>query len=241
MSLGSYEFGGRSRKRIEQRNRRIMLFLIFIGSLCAASYWWGGERERTSQMAYKEQALKLEKKHAEMEQEMTGLRSQVQSTNVRYQQLEEKYKTEVPQGAYKQLAELVKKQLDAGIKPERLSFVIEAARPPKNCTVPVSKRFVVKTPVYSGPQGAVSFGNGVVTVGGEGESSVNSGGQPEAWYDPGKQVKIVFTEIGGKKTVKEGLLPVQHSLVVGNKEYRFTVAAGERSFISVTSDTCDYP
>lgn len=241
MNLGSYEFGSRSRRRIEQRNRRVFLVVAFIGGLCAASYWWGGERERTSQMAYKEQAMRLEKKHAEMEQEMTGLRSQVQSTNVRYQQMEEKYKTEVPQGVYKQLADLVKKQLDAGIKPERLSFVIEAARPPKNCTAPVSKRFVVKTPVYSGPRGAVSFGNGVVTVGGEGESSVNSGGQPEAWYDPGKQVKIVFTEIGGKKTVKEGLLPVQHSLVVGNKEYRFTVAAGERSFISVTSDTCDYP
>ena len=46
---------------------------------------------------------------------------------------------------------------------------------------------------------------------------------------------------GGKQTVKESLLPIQQSLVVGNKEYRFTVAAGERSFMSVTSDSCDYP
>jgi hypothetical protein len=95
--------------------------------------------------------------------------------------------------------------------------------------------------VYNGPQGAVSFGNGVVTVAGEGAASVNPTGKAEAWYDPGKPVKITFTEIGGKQTVKEGLLPIQHSLVVGNKEYRFTVAAGERSFISVTSDSCDYP
>src|SRR5690606_4668415 len=106
---------------------------------------------------------------------------------------------------------------------------------------PQAKRFVVKTPVYSGPHGTVSFGNGAITVTGEGEPAVSAAGEAEAWYDPGKPVKITFIEIGGKQTVKEGLLPIQHSMVLGNKEYRFTVAAGERSFISVTSDSCDYP
>lgn len=80
-----------------------------------------------------------------------------------------------------------------------------------------------------------------MTVTGEGAPSVSVAGQPEAWYDPGKPVKVIFTEIGGKQTIKEGLLPVQHALVVGSKEYRFTVAAGDRSFIVVTSDSCDYP
>lgn len=241
MNFGSYEFGGRSsRKRNSQRNRRISMILGFIACLCALCYWWGGERERTSQMAYKEQATKMQEERDEIEKVITGLRSEVQSTNVRYQQMEQKYLQEVPQGEFRQLTDLVKKQLDAGIKVERLALAIETARPPKNCSEPVVKRFVVKTPVYSGPQGAVAFGNGVVTVAGEGAASVNSTGNSEAWYDPGKQVKVTFTEIGGKKTEKQGLLPIQHTLVVGNKEYRFTVAAGERSFMSVTSDSCDY-
>ena len=54
-------------------------------------------------------------------------------------------------------------------------------------------------------------------------------------------MKIIFTEIGGKQTFKQGLLPIQNSMVIGNKEYRFTIAAGERSFMSVTGDSCDYP
>jgi hypothetical protein len=242
MNFGSYEFGGgRSRRRNAQRNRRIMMVLCLIGGICAMCYWWGGERERTSQMAYKEQAMQLQKQHEETEAVITGLRSDVQSTTVRYKQLEQKYLQEVPQGTFKTLTDLVKKQLDSGIKPERLQLAIETARPPKHCTEPVVKRFVVKTPVYSGPQGAVAFGNGVVTVGGEGEASVNAQGKAEAWYDPGKQVKVTFSEIGGKRTVKDGLLPIMHTMVVGNKEYRFTIAAGERSFMSVTSDSCDYP
>ncbi|HYD18165.1 MAG TPA: hypothetical protein VEF76_06780 [Patescibacteria group bacterium] len=242
MNFMAYEYGGsRSKRRDAQRRRRIMMVIFFIAGLCVASFWWGGEKERTSQLAFKEQATKLKDERAGLDAQITSLNSDVNSARIRYQQLEEKYKQEVPQGVFKQLSDLVKKQLDAGIKPERLAFVIDSARPPKNCTEPVVKRFVVKTPVYSGPQGAVAFGNGVVTVAGDGQASVNAAGAPEAWYDPGKEVKLTFTEIGGRQTVKKGLLPIQHSLVVGNKEYRFTIAAGERSFMSVTSDSCDYP
>ena len=236
-----HESGGRYRKRMAERRRRIAIGILFLMALGAACYWRGREDVIASELAYKEQYMTLQKEREGLDATITQLRSEVQSAQVRYQQLDQKFKTEVPQGEFKMLTDLVKKQLQGGIKAERLSFVIDSARPPRNCGEPQLKRFVMKTPVYSGPQGAVSFGNGVVTVAGEGAASVNPSGKAEAWYDPGKPVKIIFTEIGGKQTVKEGLLPVQHSLVVGNKEYRFTVAAGERSFISVTSDSCDYP
>ncbi|MEZ0223543.1 MAG: hypothetical protein ACAH83_03240 [Alphaproteobacteria bacterium] len=241
MSFMWHESGGRYRKRMAERRRRIAIGILFLMALGAACYWRGREDVIASELAYKEQYMTLQKEREGLDATITQLRSEVQSAQVRYQQLDQKFKTEVPQGEFKMLTDLVKKQLQGGIKAERLSFVIDSARPPRNCGEPQLKRFVMKTPVYSGPQGAVSFGNGVVTVAGEGAASVNPSGKAEAWYDPGKPVKIIFTEIGGKQTVKEGLLPVQHSLVVGNKEYRFTVAAGERSFISVTSDSCDYP
>jgi cell division protein FtsB len=241
MGFSSYDSGSRYRRQAKQRRRKIIMVLLFLAALSGVSYWWGGENVRSSEVAYKQQAEKLKDERAGLEKQITDLQSEVQSTLVRYQQLESKYMTEVPQGEFRKLTDLVKKRLDAGIKPERLSFLIDAARPPKNCSESTLKRFVVKTPVYNGPHGSVSFGNGIVTVTGEGQASVSAVGQKEAWYDPGKPVKIIFTEIGGKKTVKEGLLPIQHALVSGNKEYRFTVAAGERSFIAVTSDNCDYP
>jgi hypothetical protein len=241
MSFGMMDSGGRYRRRAAEGRRRAMLFVFVVGSLCGLSYWWGGENVRTSEVAYKQQAMKLQEERSGLDQTITDLRSEVQSTQVRYQQLEAKYEQEVPTGAFKQLADIVKKQLAAGIKPERLSFVIESARPPKNCSEPVSKRFVMQTPVYSGPHGNVAFGNGTITVTGQGEPAVSQSGSAEAWYDPGKPVSITFIQIGGKETVKKGLLPIQHSMVIGNKEYRFTVAAGERSFISVTSDSCDSP
>lgn len=234
-------FNSGHRRQAAERRRKIItaLFLVFL--LSGFSYWWGGEVVRSSEVAYKQQAMKLEEERSQLEQTITSLKSEVQSTQIRYQQMEQKYMTEVPQGDFRLIVDKVKKQLDSGIKPARLMFVIESARPPKNCSEPQTKRFVVKTPVYNGPHGSVAFGNGAITLTGEGVSAVSATGSPEAWYDPGKPVKIKFIEIGGKETIKEGLLPVQHAMVLGNKEHRFTVAAGERSFIAVTSDSCDYP
>jgi hypothetical protein len=234
-------FGGGYRKQASEKRRKIITLCVIVALLCGLSYFWGGEVVRSGEMAYKQQAMKLQEERGQLEKTITTLKSEAQSSDTRYQQLEARYNTEVPQGEFRKLTDLVKKQLDSGIKPERLSFVIESARPPKNCTEPQSKRFVVKTPVYSGPHGTVAFGNGAITVTGDGVPAVSAAGSPEAWYDPGKAVKITFIEIGGKETVKEGLLPIQHSMVIGGKEYRFTVAAGERSFITVTSDSCDYP
>jgi cell division protein FtsB len=241
MSFIMNDPGGRYRRRAEEGRRRLVLALIVIIALGGVSYWRGAENVRSSESAYQQQAIKLQEERGGLEQTITSLRSEIQSTQVRYQQLEAKYEQDVPTGALKQLTDIVKKQLNSGIDAERLSSAINSARPPKNCSEPAVKRFVIRTPVYSGPHGNVVFGNGMITVTGVGISAVSPTGSPEAWYDSGKPVSISFIQTGGKGTVKTGLLPIHHSMVIANKEYRFTVAAGERSFISVTSDSCDYP
>lgn len=239
MGFISQDPGGRYRRRAAETRRRVLLSLIVIGSFSSVAYWRGVENTRSSEVAYKQQSIKLQSEKEELEKQVTSLRSDVQSTQVRYQQLEAKYKEEVPDGAFKPLADILKKQLNSGVKPERLMSVIQSVRPPKNCTEPSTKRFVMQTPVYKGPHGSVSFGNGAITITGTGEPAVSQSGSAEAWYDPGKPVTITFTLTGGKDVVKKGLLPIEYSTVIASKEYRFNVAAGERSFISVTSDSCD--
>jgi cell division protein FtsB len=239
MGFISQDPGGRYRRRAAETRRRIFATIIVVGTLCGLAYWSGAENVRSGEAAYKQQAQKLQEERTTLEQTITTLQSGVQSTQVRYQQLQAKYDQDAPTGTFKQLTDMVKKQLDAGIKPERLLSVIQSVRPPKNCTPPATKRFVMQTPVYKGPHGNVTFGNGVITISGEGEPAVSQSGSAEAWYDPGKPVSISFLQTGGKEIVKKGLLPIEYSTVIADKEYRFTVAAGERSFISVTSDSCD--
>ncbi|MFH1158052.1 MAG: hypothetical protein V1721_04110, partial [Pseudomonadota bacterium] len=200
MSFTMQDSGGRYQRRKAERRRNVLWFLIVVGSLCGVAYWQGAENVRSSEAACKQQAANLQEERKGLEQTITSMRSEVQSTQVRYKQLETKYRQEVPTGEFRQLMDLVKKQLEAGIKAERMSFVIEAARPPRNCSDSVTKRFVMNTPVYRGPHGNVAFGNGTITVTGEGVSAVSPTGSPEAWYDSGKPVSISFVQIGGRET-----------------------------------------
>jgi len=237
----SYDSSRRYRRRARERRRRSFTVFFLLIAAFFAGYWLGGEVVRSSEIAYKQRAQELEKSKDRLESQVTELRAKVQETGLRYQQLEERYQSEVPTGALSNLTRLVEQQLRDGISEERLSFVITAARPPRNCASPVTKRFIVPTPAYKGADNAVSFADGAITITGEGESVIAENGQPEAWFDPGKPVKIRFVQLGGGETVKEQLLPVHHSMVVDGREHRFTVAKGPRSFVTVTADHCDYP
>jgi|TARA_B100001971_G_C18164891_1_gene523586 hypothetical protein len=239
MSL--YDPSSRYRRRAAERKRKTTTFVVFLMLFAMFFYWLGGQVVRSSEVAYKQRAMELKEEKATLEERLTGLDADLQTLKMEYEKLETRYNDEVPTGDLKDLAMLTKQQLDDGIGKDRLEFVIRSARPPRNCTSPETKRFVTRTPFYRGPDSFVAFVGGSMTISGEGDAAVSGDGQPEAWYDPGKPVKITFTRIGGKTVVKEGLLPIHHSIVAGDKEHRFTIAKGKRSFINVTSDSCDYP
>lgn len=240
MYKSSYNPGSRYKRRANEQRRKIFIMLLFFAIVSGLSYWFGGEVVRGSEVAYKQQALTLRSDKESLEDKVTELSAQVQSTQARYNQLNDKYEAEVPTGKLKSLTDLARKQLKDGIAADRLAFVIKSARPPRNCTKAATKRFVIRTESYHGPDSAVAFASGTISITGEGSAAKSDGGV-EAWFDPGKTVKVRFARIGGKDIIKEALLPIQHSMVVGDREYRFTVAKGNRSFVNVTSDSCDYP
>ena len=134
----------------------------------------------------------------------------------------------------------VRQQLDQGMAPERLFFVIKSARPPTDCTEPETKRFIVSTPSYAAPDSTVSVADGAVIISGKGTSAMTKDGRAEAWFDPAKDITINFSANGSVET-KSGALPLRHSIVVGGREYRFTIDQGAKSFAKVVYDSCAYP
>jgi len=48
--------------------------------------------------------------------------------------------------------------------------------------------------------------------------------------------------LGGRKTTAAGRLPLHHAMVVGKREFRFSLKAGkQRGFLEVTADRCAMP
>lgn len=240
------EFAYNPRRRYEERARRKSTALYTTIALIAAAFtiglWIGREYAAAQLKSNKSQIERLEEQLQKIEESTTTLRGDAQASQLRLEQMQLEMAAKFPdEGPLRPLIDLTRKQLDAGIAPERLEFVIRSARPPRNCTDPQNKRFVVMTPAYKGPDTEVSVGDAGILLAARGMSSINAASQPEAWFDPAKPVTITFKTLEGQSEVKTGTLPMQHTIVAGGREYRFTISEGEKSFAKITFDSCEYP
>ena len=154
----------------------------------------------------------------------------------------QRYEDEVPRGQTAGLWQLVKRKLDEGVEQERLNDVIELATNERQCDAQLTtKRIIVKASLHGGSDTAAGFGQGKITVLGDGQSARDADKNLLAWYDPSLPVTISFVTIGGDTEEVEGYLPLHHAVLVGKDEFRFTITEGTRSFASVTAQRCDYP
>lgn len=243
MSLGLHETRLRRRR---QRRWAVIKFLLVAGLLggsLAVAYELGG------QIAGAEiEALRAELRTAQEEQErFETLRSRLQSEVARAQQAEaqwrQRYEQDVPRGEVADILAQVRSRLSEGVPAERIGFVVESVQAERECAnEPETKRFIVRTPIYTGGADSIGFDNSTITVTATGESAVDEQGRPNAWFDPAKPLRISVTPVGGEPKIVEGELPLHFSLVRGDTEHLFTaVAADRRGFLEVTGDRCAYP
>ena len=241
MRVSSYNPQNRYRRRNSERFTAFMVVFVILALSFAFGYWIGKQRAGQGERAFKRQVEELLNEREVLQDSVTELRAEAQTAMARYDQLQETYEEILPEGPLRDLTALLKQQLDEGRSAERLEFLIRSARPPRNCTEPETKRFVVSSPAYDGPKSKIVLAEGLLEISGSGQSAVNADGQPEAWYDPAKKLSIEFAVKDEQTKVKSGVLPLRHSVVVGDREYRITIAEGARSFAKATYDSCDYP
>ena len=139
------------------------------------------------------------------------------------------------------MADLVAARLETGLDAQRLAFFIDAAGPPHDCSEPRTRSFFMATPLWDGPNTSTSFAEGRIIVSGLGENARDRNGQVLPQFDPTEEVTLTFTTIDGEEVAVTGALPVQHALVMGNEEFRFSVAEGRTSMVDVTADRCPFP
>ena len=203
-------------------------------------FWLGKQYAAKQLIALNDEVVSLKSERDSLQTQMTEITASAQTANKRYEQLQEEVQSVLPEGPLQDMLALVREQLKQGMNPERLSFVIRSARPPTGCVDPDTKRIVVSTPANKGPASIANIGENLIQISGAGISARNDKGQPEAWYDPAKKVEIIF-KYNNKTEKKTGILPLRYSVVAGDREYRFTIEPGARSFAKITYDSCAYP
>lgn len=205
------------------------------------SYVSGSELAEHEASKLRTQLDRLTKRLVVHREETSKLRAEKELAQTRETEWRRRYEKDAPTGVTKNLLSLIRTQLARNVAPDRLAFMIGAAANTKSCRgQPITKRFLVRTPIYGGESDSVSFADNAITVSAEGPSATNSTGNPEAWYDPAKRLTVQFTRLGGVKGSHVfGLLPLHHKLVTNNVEYRFSIVKGvRRGFVKITAARC---
>ncbi len=240
MTLGLSE--GRSRRRRQGRNWWITIRWLFVlgllGGAGAYSYNIGGELASQEARVLEARIGELSDENGRLQSELEGVQRAVREATVRANRLE----AEVPSEQEKQLLGSIRDRLSNGVNPDRLAFVLGAVSDAPECFgEPVTRRFIVRTELSGGGNDTVSFAEQTILVTARGEISHNEDGQPQGWFDTAEAVTARFRHIDGSETVTTGVLPLTHSVVVGDVEHRFALRAGARAFMEVTADTCRFP
>ncbi|WP_448187551.1 hypothetical protein [Azospirillum sp. sgz301742] len=241
MPLGRNDYEQRYRRRFLGGFVKLGLVAAMLLGTGLFAYQMGVEQMKGRDASLREEVSTLSRQKAELELLAGQMQNAAKAAEARAADVEARLKRDVPTGELARLAKLVGERLTAGLDPARLAFVIEQAQTQRNCQQPDSKRFMLPTPLLKSGNRSTTFGNGTITVTGEGMSARNAQGQPESWYDPGQPVRIRIVTQGGKETVVAGPLPLHQSVVVDQTEHRFTFTAGPRSYVEVTADRCPFP
>jgi cell division protein FtsB len=243
MSLGLHESARRRRRQRQWATLRVFLIVALLAGLGWFSYVIGQEFATAEVEALRQQLTEARDRTADLERENARLAGEAATIRQTAGNWRERYENDVPSGEMAALLSLARQRLAEGLSPARLAFVVGNAREPKACSdEPVTKRFLVRTPIYRGANDSVSFADGLITLSASGEAATDANGRPEAWFDTAQPIRIQVDRAGGERQIFDGELPLSFAIIRQDTEHRFAARPGERrGFLQVTEQRCPYP
>lgn len=243
MSLGLQE--GRRRRQHQRRVALIkwLLILMLLFGAGAFAYATGSKLARVEVERLEENVSDLNAQLDDLRGEKAALQKELGETEEALTTWKQRYESEVPRGHPAELLDLVKQRLANGMAAERLTFVIQQAQTEASCDLgPITRRFLVRTPLSRGAADSVSFADNTITLTATGISATDAQGRPEAWFDPAEAIEVTIRRPGGQAQSVKGSPPLHPAIVAGGHEHRFSIVRGDRTgFVKATWQRCDYP
>jgi hypothetical protein len=236
-------FGDTRRRRRHQALWRMVRFLFGLVAVLGVGiygYQVGISAGHARSAQLEAELMRVQHANLDLRDRIAVVDKRSEEAEAALEDMRQRYAADIPTGEAADLLEQVRNQLGAGVAPERLAFLIDAAGLDACQSAPITKRFMPRTPISTGPRSFVRFDDRI-TVTGEGESVRNEAGLPEAWYDPAKPIRLDFRLLDGTSTSIEGIVPFTYQMVVDGKEYRFSAVQGDRRFLEMTAQACPLP
>lgn len=244
MSLGSADRQARARRRLLWGLAKWTVALAGIALAALLAYGTGTQVAERDVARLDERVKTLTEQLQGLQTENAGLRARTRQAQQQAKEWERRYKADMPAGNSKALLDLANSKLAAGVDIARLTLLINAASNPRVCDdKPETKRVQVKTPIgKAGKEATAAFADRKITVTADGQPALDAKGQKESWFDPAQPITVHFAPLAGHAIDASGVVPLQHRMVIGDSEFRFSIDVDERKgFATVTGERCNFP
>jgi hypothetical protein len=235
----------RNRRSDEQRRHIFLLFVKAVVALAVfgvASYYAyeAGFRVAEGEAQSAQQALRqaeVRLKQAEAAADNDHL-AQAETAR-KLAEMSSRYDQVKPSDDMRDLLDLIRSRMAAGVTPRRLALVIRSAEMPRGCQALPARRLMVRLLSAKVPQtGGPLRLDDQVTVSAEAPSA---GDGRDGWFDPAAAIKVHLAAEGGRETDVSGVLPIDYALAVKGDEYHVTLsAASSKGWIDVVTERCHF-
>src|SRR4051794_5559450 len=238
-------FGETRRSRRRQAllgTARLVAVALAIAGGALASYQIGRSQSGIERSRFESDLSALQELNRLLSERAASAEQRAEAAITRAARLQRSYDADVPQGQTRELLDLLQQRLKDGIPAARLEFLLREARVERKCDPPSeTKRLLVHTSVTPTPAATAGFAKNQITVTVEGAPQRKPDGRTDPIFDPQQPVTLNLLRIGRDVAKAEGRLPLSHSLVLGDREFRFTVKAADKGQAELIAQVCDFP
>jgi hypothetical protein len=239
-------FGETRRSRRRQAllgTARLVGVALAIGGGALASYQIGRSQSRIEVARFDSDLSALQELNRLLSERAASAEQRAEASITKAARLQRAYDADVPQGQTKELLDLLQQRLKDGVPASRLEFLLREARVERKCDPPSeNKRLLVHTSVTPTPAATAAFAKNQITVTVEGAPQRKPDGRTDPVFDPQQPVTLHLLRIGRDVGKTEGRLPLSHSLVLGDREFRITAkAVDKQGQVELIAQVCDFP
>ncbi len=238
-------FGETRRSRRRQAllgTARLVAVALAVAGGALASYQIGRSQSGIERARFESDLSALQELNRLLSERAASAEQRAEAAITRAAKLQRSYDADVPQGQTRELLDLLQQRLKDGMPAARLEFLLREARVERKCDPPSeTKRLLVHTSVTPTPAATAGFAKNQITVTVEGAPQRKPDGRTDPIFDPQQPVTLHLLRIGRDVAKAEGRLPLSHSLVLGDREFRFTVKAADKGQAELIAQVCDFP
>ena len=133
MSLGFHEVRARRRRRARWNTVKWLLILSLIGGSSVYAYTSGSQFAEREVAELQLTVDRLTEEVGNLREERGRLRGRVTAIEAKLSEAERRHAANVLEGPLADLVSLTREQLDAGVEPDRLAFLVRAAAKAPSC------------------------------------------------------------------------------------------------------------